>query len=301
MAWLLPSCLSVAASEVSRLESRSHDPTLAFFVTSNKTLLQRHASWRGWKTRSYRHLLFRRAISVSASGMRSIIKLIASQPGFHANRFPSRAPGKLHQTHVGYGTISPEPLARLGHDADGYFWKTLKGCLWEDLLLQRFSEALPKSGSLTSSGLVLERPMWAPRTREKEYLSWPDPVASPNTNRSYRQTPSAATPLWPTPAARDYKGTNSQRHCETAKGRAHMDQLPNFVKYGSLHLDQRIRPGPQSSRETLHLNPRFVEHLMGVPLGLTDPTVPIVSGRRVMESFLYSARRLLLNLAGGLK
>lgn len=37
---------------------------------------------------------------------------------------------------------------------------------------------------------------------------------------------------WPTPAARDHKGTNSEEHTQTAKGRAHMDQLPNFMRYG---------------------------------------------------------------------
>lgn len=35
---------------------------------------------------------------------------------------------------------------------------------------------------------------------------------------------------WPTPAARDYKGANSAKHClETGRGRKHMDQLANFA------------------------------------------------------------------------
>src|SRR5262245_13512490 len=35
---------------------------------------------------------------------------------------------------------------------------------------------------------------------------------------------------WPTPAARDYKGENSDAHLLVATGRKHLDQLPNFVR-----------------------------------------------------------------------
>jgi hypothetical protein len=39
---------------------------------------------------------------------------------------------------------------------------------------------------------------------------------------------------YPTPAARDYKGTNSEDHVmNKSKGyKGHMNQLPNFIKYG---------------------------------------------------------------------
>jgi len=39
---------------------------------------------------------------------------------------------------------------------------------------------------------------------------------------------------YPTPAARDYKGTNSEHHVmNKSKGyKGHMNQLPNFIKYG---------------------------------------------------------------------
>jgi hypothetical protein len=41
---------------------------------------------------------------------------------------------------------------------------------------------------------------------------------------------------WPTPAARDYKGANSTEHVETNDtGRAHTDQLPNFVEHRFSH------------------------------------------------------------------
>lgn len=68
--------------------------------------------------------------------------------------------------------------------------------------------------------------------------------------------------LWPTPAARDYKGCNSLEHVQTRleKGeRGHMGQLPNAV----MMADPEHRPSGS-------LNPAWVEWLMGFPIGWTD-------------------------------
>ena len=65
--------------------------------------------------------------------------------------------------------------------------------------------------------------------------------------------------MWPTPAARDYKGANSLKHVMEglANGsRGHLDQLPNAV----------VARGEPSGR----LNPRWVEWLMGYPDGWTE-------------------------------
>jgi len=65
--------------------------------------------------------------------------------------------------------------------------------------------------------------------------------------------------MWPTPAARDYKGENSLEHCEVnGTGRKHMDQLPNAVAHGD-------KPEPSGA-----LNPTWVEWLMGWPIGWTS-------------------------------
>jgi hypothetical protein len=75
---------------------------------------------------------------------------------------------------------------------------------------------------------------------------------------------------WPTPAARDVKGTNSLLHCEVVgTGRKHMDQLPNFVAH-SPQVQAISELGQKSSVTSRKLNPRFVEWLMGWPLGWTD-------------------------------
>jgi len=65
--------------------------------------------------------------------------------------------------------------------------------------------------------------------------------------------------MWPTPAARDYKGANSLEHCEVnGTGLKHMDQLPNAVAHGD-------KPEPSGA-----LNPTWVEWLMGWPIGWTS-------------------------------
>ena len=73
---------------------------------------------------------------------------------------------------------------------------------------------------------------------------------------------------WPTPAARDSKGANSEQHCTlTGGGRKHMDQLANFVAYSP--LAQQIADGPTSLPRTPTsrrlLNPIFASWLMGWP------------------------------------
>ena len=68
-----------------------------------------------------------------------------------------------------------------------------------------------------------------------------------------------AEKMWPTPAARDYKGANSYQTTKQkiADGkRAQMGQLPNAV------MLENGGPG--------HLNPEWVEWLMGVPTGWTE-------------------------------
>jgi hypothetical protein len=67
--------------------------------------------------------------------------------------------------------------------------------------------------------------------------------------------------LIPTPATRDYKGTNSQEHFDKV-GQMHMTQLPNALKYNHGISGQ--------------LNPRFVAEMMGFPPDWTE--LPFLNG-----------------------
>jgi hypothetical protein len=67
--------------------------------------------------------------------------------------------------------------------------------------------------------------------------------------------------IWPTPAARDYRGANGYETTLrklSEGGRPHLDQLPNAVQ---LAEGRSIRG---------QLNPTWVEWLMGFPAGWTD-------------------------------
>jgi hypothetical protein len=78
---------------------------------------------------------------------------------------------------------------------------------------------------------------------------------------------------WPTPAARDRRGANSEAHfTEDRPGAMHMDQMPNAVVHGFPYSppDPSTPDGEPSSEERRTLNPRFVEWLMGWPIGWTD-------------------------------
>jgi hypothetical protein len=70
--------------------------------------------------------------------------------------------------------------------------------------------------------------------------------------------------LIPTPATRDYKGTNSlaRLNCENGNVMSHANQLPNFIK---------IQTGSSSQ-----LNPRFVAEMMGYPPNYTE--LPFLNG-----------------------
>jgi hypothetical protein len=102
----------------------------------------------------------------------------------------------------------------------------------------------------------------------KQASHWTTPTALERSGQGERN--SALTldvKNWPTPAARDSKGTNSEEHVTVIGGRKHMDQLANFVAYSP--LAQATRDGEQSSidspKSPRHLNPLFGAWLMGWP------------------------------------
>ena len=140
--------------------------------------------------------------------------------------------------------------------------------------------------------------------------AWPTPKGTDGTKGGPNQAvskgdlmlPSAAA-QWPTPAARDSKGANSEQHAlVTGGGRKHMDQLSNFVAHSS-HLAQPM-PDGQSSCEsgpdspqpsTKRLNPAFGEWLMGWPIGHTIAE-PSASSASEMASWRFALQQQLCNL-----
>lgn len=108
---------------------------------------------------------------------------------------------------------------------------------------------------------------------------WPTPMASDGCKPSGGNRKSADLThvagmwshhsQWPTPLARDWKGTNSPEHVkQQPPARNHMDQLANFAVYSHQALTI-LGDGETTSDQRRSLNPLFVEVLMGWPTGWT--------------------------------
>jgi len=142
------------------------------------------------------------------------------------------------------------------------------------------------------------------------------PGAAHSENEGRRRDLVRETTGWPTPAARDHKGANSEEHATlTGGGRKHMDQLSNFVAYSP--LAQAIQSGEESSLPVVsvsgeplspttqplkvlgrqRLNPAFVSWLMGLPWWWTNPAVTS-SVQSEMEAYRFALRSRLSDLLG---
>lgn len=146
----------------------------------------------------------------------------------------------------------------------------------------KFSGASLRSGTMRN-GTVYPLPPLAPLTAGTESGLWPTPTANSSNQCSMDAALKEAKRLhpqgrwtlmsqvaamevhgnrmWPTPAARDWRGANGYDTTlnKLQNGiRAHLDQLPNAVQMAE----------GKAIRGTL--NPAWVEWLMGFPIGWTD-------------------------------
>ncbi len=170
-------------------------------------------------------------------------------------------------------------LAR--YDQDSHLWRTVQCSLLEDL--NESLQTLPQWGMTVNGGLYLRQTLVRP-IEEKESGYWLTPNCMDSlpprlpealkkqyeNNRQGRTTHSTLreqvvypppNQMWPTPAARDYKGANSFKTTseKISQGkRSHMGQLPNAIM-----MEEQASIGGT-------LNPTWVEWLMGWPLGWTD-------------------------------
>ena len=155
---------------------------------------------------------------------------------------------------------------------------------------------------MTRSGQLFALPTLVRRTDANGALSWATPISQEQktgvANHQGRSL-NKEVALWPAPQASDWKGanksgsgSNSSRSLATAaewqtqaeQGATPMAAddgkkvTPNSLQDGLIGQSYRFgRPdhkmpkgGDKSSQQTRRLNPRFVEMLMGWPLGWTD-------------------------------
>lgn len=243
----------------------------------------------------------------------------------------------------GEGWPTPRADSKPGERLDGTGGKSLdvQGRMWLTPNVPNGGRSVPEAlvqskgttdtGEKRTVGLESQSKYWAtPTTNEHtgagqapnktgapnlrtQVDGWPTPRGTDGTKGGPNQAgskgdlmlPSAAA-QWPTPAARDAKGANSEEHCTiTGGGRKHMDQLSNFVAH-SLHLAQPIPDGQTSSESgpdslppsQKRLNPAFGELLMGWPTGHTIAE-PRDCGASEMELWRSALQRHLCSFFDG--
>ena len=214
---------------------------------------------------------------------------------FHAKTFQSQVEAKASRRIQGlvFSTNSSESYA--WYDQDSSSWKTSQRSLltgWTS-----FSESFSRQGTMLN-GHVFQRQWLEPVTRETDggqFVTLPTPLASdPERKVKFKQ---GGTPLMgallPTPTVCNdsiYYDNSPNKDKRHSKGLAtHVaDQLPtprasewkgcgqvgsksslDWEKKGYLSGVLNETCSPQTGEAT-HLNPSFVEEMMGYPIGWTD-------------------------------
>lgn len=160
------------------------------------------------------------------------------------------------------GKSSLGSFARWDHDT--LSWKTSQLSLLGGSV--SFSETWPNAGTM-QSGIAYQRHRSVPRILETGSSSWPTPLA---TDGAKDPTGSLARLIqtghskgrldgtlrggrsWPTPTARDWRS-----------GKSSDERFAQNSRPLSEHVEREVANGGR-------LNPRWVEWLMGFPLGWTD-------------------------------
>lgn len=147
---------------------------------------------------------------------------------------------------------------------------------------RRCLELYRNSGPLGSlSRMCLGSSIWR---STRCYLTW-KLSATPSRRLLFRlqasmpRTDANELPLWPTPAARDWRGSNSAESiCKSLKREKNgfLGQLPNAVLWTTPCAADAKGSHGGGNRRSLRtdvggqLNPTWVEWLMGFPIGWTD-------------------------------
>ena len=180
---------------------------------------------------------------------------------FRAKTFQSQVEAKASRRIQGlvFSTNSSESYA--WYDQDSSSWKTSQRSLLTDWT--PFSESFTRQGTM-QNGHVFQRQWLEPVTNETDGgLSdlLPTPLASdPERKAKFKQ---GGTPLMgallPTPRASEWKG------CGQVGSKSSLDWAEKGYLSGVLNETCSPQIG-----EATHLNPSFVEEMMGYPIGWTD-------------------------------
>ena len=249
----------------------SPNPDIAPCAMSSETLSPRPFSWHGWRTRPWLQLLCGTICEPSTAAL-GVARFISSLPDIHASRSRSQAFAGASTTLDISGPMLPVSSAKSRRNGAS----------------SRTSPAISPSVSETSS---------------ETFNAWAIALlrASNQRRKSARRTAVTGCSFWPTPT---FKGSGN-RACiqvgpEGLRFRDDLNQtgkqigIRNAASAWTLLWDILIAsgwdPGPFPSSHRVRvifgsgekysiggpsLNPAFTDHLMGWPMGWTDPRQPV--------------------------
>ncbi len=301
------SCHSAPEAEASSSGSSSPCPPLPRSLTARGTPVRSKSWLRAWQTGRWRRL--QSSLTSRGSTDRYLPGGWTSLPPASPASL-TRSPGsaRASRTSAGCGTRSGASFAKF--DPPSSSWRTSQACLPLEGLIES-SPTWPKAGGLRN-GTAFLRPPSAPPTSEIGSTSWlPTPTAQAYGSNQSMGDGAALRPsldtmarrgLLPTPRAIDSSGIrSSSTHnpsltdilvpVKDPRYRPFKSPLPTPASrdwrspgVGTTategrcadHLEETITGG----RTDLHLNPRFVEWMMGWP----DKWTETVSSSSEMES-----------------
>lgn len=308
MAWLhVPSTVCPSAPEAADSNSACASPNLdiALCVTLSGKATLRPLSWRGWQTRPWIKLLSGTTLppSTAALGVASRISSLRDTPASHlvppGGGSAPTIPGISGPTSLASSESAAPPPSSSKTFPTIYVWDSARSSMsWDRWVIALRRDSLLRRKSARAMSACACLPWPTPRTFDAEQRGtinlgpssshtlgnaaamWPTPKASSGGANSKLQERGAGGPdlvetvqSWPSPAARDWRSPNSRssqerRNVQSRRGQ----QLPNFVEHCFPSLPPAPIPpsGRASSTSTRRLNPRFVEWLMGWPIGWTD-------------------------------
>lgn len=298
MTWIYVPSLSAPESEDSSSASDSpseveYEP----FVMSSGKLTRRPLSWRGWKTRPWIERLYGTISrpSMALRGAESWISSLRDSPASPSAR-PARSSSS--ETLDGSGLISSASFARWSRASSS--WRTWTLSL--DGGSEPFSGRFPNSGSMRN-GMCFRRKESEPLTGvvgSTSLRGWPTPISRDWKGRPQRPEEKSSLPvaasMWATPTAGDSKASGSRNAPGSAAHKG--TSLTDMIRTGDSHgrRDPETGKDGRSGSVPAVLNPRFVETLMGLPVGWSDCT-PLETGS--FQSWLRAHSSLLHDALSG--
>ena len=288
--WILPKNYQLSFHFAQDMVESKEDLTLpGLNIESSLTLKSKHSplqTWlRRWKQDSYLPHLFTRILKPShrKSFETKLASLLEAIP---ANLLAQQEKEKETKTPDICGLTYGDTLNQL--DLFGVSLKTSKDT---SVLDSEKSLATWKALVIKQRGEYSQRVKLAHRTKESESTSWATPrttdsaggartlnekgqrISVSDPTKTYGANLSDQVRHWPTPSARDHKGAVSvdRTHEKLKQGqRAHMGTLDAYSVYHETYgLPDQAKTNTRG-KPVGHLNPEWVEQLMGVPTGWTE-------------------------------